>query len=72
VTKPVKPTHVQKTNPGLGHAKQTTKPAAPPKAKGQSQRHQGGTGQGGQGNGKGGGQAQDPAADTSTHGKSGR
>jgi hypothetical protein len=70
---------VQKTNPGLGHAKQTTKPAAPPKAKGQSQRHQGVTGQGGgqgkskgQGQGQGQGQTQDSTADTSTHGKSGR
>jgi len=73
VVKPAKPTHVQKTNPGQGHAKQTTKPTAPPKAKGQSQRHQGGTGQsGGQGKGKAQGQAQDPTADTSTHGKSGR
>ncbi len=75
VSKPFKPAHVRKSNPGLGHAKQTTKPATPPKPKGQSQGHTGGSGQGGQGGqgkGKSQGAAQDPAADTSTHGKSGR
>jgi hypothetical protein len=63
---------VKKSNPGLGHAKQTTKPATPPKAKGQSQRHTGAagqSGQSGQGKGKGKGQAQDPAVDAATHGK---
>ena len=75
VSRPVKPTHVRKSNPGLGHAKQTTKTVAPPKPKSQGQRHSGGSGSGqsgGQGKGKSQGAAQDPAADTSTHGKSGR
>ncbi|HET7758464.1 MAG TPA: sigma-70 family RNA polymerase sigma factor [Gaiellaceae bacterium] len=73
--KPFKPTHVQRSNPGLGHAKQTTKPAAPPKAKGPSQRHTGATGpsgQGGQGKGKSQAPSQEPAVDATSHGKSGR
>jgi RNA polymerase sigma factor (sigma-70 family) len=76
--KPFKPTHVKKPNPGLGHARQTTRPAPPPKAKDPSQRHTGTTGasgqsgQGGQGKGKSQAPTQDPPAAASTHGKSGR
>jgi RNA polymerase sigma factor (sigma-70 family) len=73
--KPFKPTHVRKPNAGLGHAKQTSKPAAPPKAKGPSERHTGATGPSGQsglGKGKSQAPAQEPAADASSHGKSGR
>jgi RNA polymerase sigma factor (sigma-70 family) len=73
--KPFKPTHVQKPNPGLGHAKQTPKPAAPPKAKGPGQRHtgaSGATGTSGQSKGKSQAPAQEPATDATSHGKSGR
>jgi hypothetical protein len=73
--KPFKPAHVKKTNPGLGQAKQSAKPAAPPKTKTKPERRAGATGatgQSGQGNGKSKGQTQDPVTDAATHGKSGR
>jgi RNA polymerase sigma factor (sigma-70 family) len=75
--KPFKPTHVKKSNPGLGRAKQATKPAPKPRPrpKTKPERHVGATGpsgQGGQGKGKSQAPAQDPAADASTHGNSGR
>jgi RNA polymerase sigma factor (sigma-70 family) len=73
--KPFKPTHEKKPNPGLGHTKQRTKPVTPPKPKTTPERHSGATGasgQGGQGKGKGQAPTQDPAADASTHGNSGR
>src|SRR5580765_2073105 len=73
--KPFKPAHVTKTNPGLGQAKQSAKPAAPPKTKTKPERRAGptgATGQSGQGKGKSKGQTQDPVTDAATHGKSGR
>jgi len=77
--KPFKPTHVKKSNPGLGHAKQATKPAPQPKPRPTPQtkpeRHAGATGpsgQGGQGKGKGQAPTQGQAPAASTHGNSGR
>ena len=73
--KPFKPTHEKKPNPGLGHAKRSPKPAAPPKPKTKPERHvgtSGPTGQSGPAKGKSTGAMQDPAAAAVSHGKSGR
>ncbi|HSC49032.1 MAG TPA: sigma-70 family RNA polymerase sigma factor [Gaiellaceae bacterium] len=83
--KPFKPTHVKKSSPGLGPAKQQVsrpKPRKPaPKAKPRRSSHPGGSGQSGQSgqngqSGQGKGEAPAPAAEPtaaeSTRGKSGR
>ena len=73
--RPFKPVHEKKSNPGLGHAKQRTKPATPPKSQGPSRRHTGTTGPTGASGpvkGKSKGQTPDQATDAATHGKSGK
>jgi len=72
--KPVRPTHVTKPHPGLGHTKQpVTKPPKPaPKAKSQGSTHGGGQGKGKKPAAPTDDSTAEPTADAATHGKSGR